>query len=254
MTRTVRDSALLLQVLAGSDSRDPASLRETPPDFLAAADREIKGLRIAWSPDYGYAPVDPEVVEISFKAARVFEELGCSVEESTLALESPFDTWWTLFTPNSHALYGRLLEENADQLTWYARECIEAGKKVTGSEYVKAIGRADRMKSQMSDLFEKYDLLLSPTMPVTAFPVDQYPKEIGGRKAYPSPPWGFVPFTHPINTVGHPAASIPCGFSSDGMPIGLHIVGRIGDEESVVAASAAFEEARPWIQHRPSVS
>ena len=76
------------------------------------------------------------------------------------------------------------------------------------------------------DEFDKYDLLLSPTMPVTAFPTDRYPEEIDGQKAYPTPAWGFVPFTHPINTIGFTAASIPCGFDSDGMPVGLHIIGK----------------------------
>jgi aspartyl-tRNA(Asn)/glutamyl-tRNA(Gln) amidotransferase subunit A len=110
------------------------------------------------------------------------------------------------------------------------------------------------MMAQMADLFEGYDLLLSPTMPLTAFPVRQYPQEIGGKEPYPDPAWGFIPFTHPINTLGNPAASIPCGFSSDGMPIGLHVVGRQGDEETVIRASAAFEQARPWIHHRPPAS
>ncbi len=87
-----------------------------------------------------------------------------------------------------------------------------------------------------------------------AFPVGEYPKQIGGKDVYPNAAWGFVPFTHPINTIGYTAASIPCGFSSEGMPIGLHIIGRKGDEETVLAASAAFERARPWIQIRPPVS
>ena len=254
MSRTVRDSALLLQVLAGHDRRDPGSLREVPADYLAAADRDVRGLRIAWSPDYGYAPVEPEVTEVTARAARVFEELGCSVEEAGLILESPFDPWWTLFSTNAYAAYGELLDRSPDELTWYARMCIEAGKGVSGADYAKALGQRDRMMAKMTDLFEEYDLLLSPTMPLAAFPVREYPQEIGGEAPYPDPAWGFVPFTHPINTVGNPAASIPCGFTSDGMPIGLHIVGRTRDEETVISASAAFEQARPWIHHRPPVS
>ena len=106
MSRTVRDSALLLQVLAGHDSRDPGSLREAPADYLAAAGGDVRGLRIAWSPDYGYAPVEPEVGEVTAQAARVFEELGCSVEEAGLKFESPYDPWWTLFSTNAYASYG----------------------------------------------------------------------------------------------------------------------------------------------------
>ncbi|MFQ5934074.1 MAG: amidase [Dehalococcoidia bacterium] len=252
MTRTVRDSAALLQVLAGYDPRDPSSLRDKPPDFLAALDQDIGGLRIAWSTNYGYSAVDPEVVEVTGKAAQVFEELGCSVEESDLKLDSPFDAFWTLFSTNAYASFGALLENQADQLTDYARECIEHGATVSGADYAKALGYIDRLKSQMADLFEDYDLLLSPAMAVPAFPVGQSPARIAGEEAHPF--WGFLPFTFPINMVGHTAASIPCGFSSDGMPIGLHMVGRRGGEETVIAASAAFERAKPWIEERPAVS
>ena len=254
MTRTVRDSAMLLQVVAGHDPRDPSSMRDTLPDFVAAVDRDIKGLRVAWSPDFGYASSEPEVLETTSGAATVFEELGCSLDESDLTLDSPFDTWWVLNAAFCAAAYEHLMETNADELTWYTRECMEDGMRFTGVDYARALGEKDRMIAQFADVFEEYDLLLSPTMPLTAFPVDKYPEEIGGKKTEPSPHWGFLPFTHPINTIGHPAATIPCGFSSDGMPIGLHIVGRRGDEETVLAASAAFERARPWIQHSPPVS
>ena len=253
LSRTVRDSALLLQVLAGHDPRDPTSLREKPPDFVAAADGAVKGLRIAWSPDFGYTPVDPQVVEITRQAAQVFEELGCSLDEADLTMESPFDAFWQLFSANVSAAYGGSVEGREDELTWYGRLCFERGAEVTGADYARTLGVVDVLKAKMADLFEKYDLLLSPTMSVTAFPVGQPPKEIGGREV-DDPFWAFLPFTFPINMVGHPAASVPCGFSSEKLPVGLHIVGRRGDEATVIAASAAFEEARPWVQHRPPVS
>ena len=106
----------------------------------------------------------------------------------------------------------------------------------------------------MTDLFEEYDLLLSPTLALSSLPVGEFPDEIAGRPVYPHRYFSFHPFTYPINAIGHAAASIPAGFSSDGMPIGLHIVGAKGGEETVIAASAAFERAMPWIQHRPPVS
>ena len=104
----------------------------------------------------------------------------------------------------------------------------------------------------MTDLFEEYDLLLTPTACFPAFPNEKFPGSIRHGSLYPEQFWNGD-FTLPINTIGHPAASIPAGFSADGLPIGLHIVGRKGDEETVLAASAAFERARPWIQHRPPV-
>ena len=252
MSRTVADSALLLQVMAGHDRRDPTSLRETPPDFMAGLSKDVRGLRVAWSADYGYAAVDPEVVEVASRSAQVYEELGCSVEESDLAMDAPFDAFWTIFSANAYTSYGGLLESRADQLTEYARGCIENGEKMTATDYSRAVAYVDRLKAQMADLFEEYDLLLSPTMAVPAFPVGQAPAEIGGREVHPF--WGYLPFTFPINMIGHPAANIPCGFSSDGMPIGLHVVGKRGDEKTVIAASAAFERARPWADRRPPVS
>ena len=108
------------------------------------------------------------------------------------------------------------------------------------------------MKSQFSDAFDRYDLILTPTVAVPAFPVGAPPLKIGGKDTHWF--WGFTPFTMPINMIGSTAASVPCGFSSDGLPMGLHIIGKWGDESTVLAASAAFEQARPWIQHRPQLS
>jgi aspartyl-tRNA(Asn)/glutamyl-tRNA(Gln) amidotransferase subunit A len=254
LTRTVQDAALLLQVMAGYDSRDPGSLRSSVPNFLESVTRGVSGLKIGWSPDYGYAAVDSEVLTISESAANVFTELGCTVIESDIKLEGAFDTWFTLFAAGAYATQGHLLDDEEDPLTWYARYAIEHGSKTTGSDYVRAVGERDRMIQSFAGEFDKFDVILSPTMAVTAFPTDAYPETIGGQKPYPSPEWGFLPFTHPINTIGYTAASVPCGFDSDGMPVGLHIVGKPGDEETVLAVSAAFEEARPWIQHRPPIS
>ncbi len=251
MTRTVRDAAMLLQVLAGYDARDPGSIRQAPPDFLAALDVDLKDTRIAWSPDYGYAAVDPEVVEAARRAAGAFEQMGCAVEVSDVSLDDPFDAFWTIFSAVGYARFGRLLEQ-ADALSEYGLKCIERGASVTGAEYAAALGYVHRLAQRFADLFDEYDLLLSPATAVPAFPIDARPARIAGREVDPF--WGFLPFTFPINMIGHPAASIPAGFSSDGMPIGLHVVGRWGDEETVLAASAAFEKARPWAHLRPPLS
>ncbi len=253
LTRTVADSALLLQVMSGYDSRDSSSLRAPVPDFQSAVERGVEGLRIGWSPDYGYTSVNSEVAEIAENGANVFAEIGCSVEESNLKLQDAFDTWFTLFSSNAYLTQGHLLTDPDDPLTWYAKWTIEEGSNVTGADYAKAVGERDRMTQQFNDEFEKFDILLSPTMAVTAFPTDEYPQDINGEKPYPNPEWGFLPFTHPINTIGFTAASVPCGFDSHGMPVGLHIVGRHGDEESVLAVSAAFEKVRPWSHRRPQV-
>ena len=114
MTRTVKDSAILLQALSGYDARDASSLHEAVPDFVAAVDSDISGLRMGWSADYGYAGVDPEVVEVCAAGARVFEGLGCSVDESDLRLDAPFEIWWVISGCSSYLTQGHLLDDPSD--------------------------------------------------------------------------------------------------------------------------------------------
>jgi Asp-tRNA(Asn)/Glu-tRNA(Gln) amidotransferase A subunit family amidase len=252
LTRTVADSALLLQVMAGHDPRDAASLRDTPEDYVAATERDVSRLRLAWSPDFGYGEVDPEVVDVASGAARAFEGLGCEIGEADLVLNEPFEPFWTLFCGVVYGRYAAVMSEHRDELSDYARECLERGEALSAVDYVLALGYVDLLRAQFADLFERYDLLLSPTMAVPAFPVGEPPTEIAGRGVDAFS--GAFPFTYPINMIGYTAASVPCGRSADGLPIGLQIVGRPGDEATVLAASAAFERARPWADLRPPVS
>jgi aspartyl-tRNA(Asn)/glutamyl-tRNA(Gln) amidotransferase subunit A len=252
MSRTVRDTALLLQVLAGPDPRDPTCMQESPPDFTSNLDAGVAGWRIAWSPDLGYAPVDPEVARISGEAARIFDELGAVVEEPGLVIEDPFPAFWDVFATATYTSYGHLLEGHRDEFTDYGRRSLDHGASVTGASLNRALLRVDLLRRQMDTFFDRYDLLLTPTMAVPAFPIGQRPSVIGGKPVEPY--WGYLPFTFPINMTGQTAASVPCGFSSDGMPIGLHIVGPRGAEAKVLQAAAAFEQARPWQDKRPPVS
>ena len=252
MSRTVADTALLLQVLAGADPRDPTSMRETPPDFTAGLNQGVSGLRLAWSPDLGYAGVDPEVVETTEKAAQVFQELGASVDEAGLVLEDPFPAFFDVFSTATYTSYGHLLEQHGPDFTDYVRLTLEHAASLTAVDLSRALLRVDQLRRQMETFFDDYDLLLTPTMAVPAFPIDQRPTVIGGKEVDPF--WGYLPFTFPINMTGQTASSVPCGFSADGLPIGLHIVGPRGAEALVLRASAAFEEARPWAHHRPPIS
>ena len=249
MARTVRDAAVLLQALAGHDPRDPASMRETPPDFEAALDAGVSGLRIAWSSNMGYAVIDPEVVEVTSRAARVFEELGCVVDEPEFGLDDPVPAFLNIFYIGNYVSYGHLLDECPELLTDNTLFCLEHARNVTGADYAGSIRAVDQMRARVDDLMESYDLLLTPTLAVPAFPVGEPPSRIGGVDVPAR--GGFSPMTRPFNLTGQPAASIPCGFSAEGLPIGLQIVGRRGDEATVLRASAAFEQARPWILHKP---
>lgn len=250
IARTVRDAALLLQVIAGPDHRDPSSRRVSATDFLRALEQKpSRRWRIAWSPDLGYAAVDSQVKEVAQRAARSFEALGCIVEDVSPRLEDPFPIFATIVLADGYAAHGHLLEKHAADLMPYVRSSLEAGRKVAGSEYSRALRALERFRSQMADLFQRYDLLLTPTTAVPAFPLGQRPEVIAGKKV--SKLWGPFPFTLPFNLTGQPAANLPCGFSSEGLPIGLHIVGRYGGESTVLQASAVFEDIHPRAEKRP---
>ena len=252
MSRSVADTALLLQVLAGPDSRDPASIRQSPPDFSAGLNGGVRGWRIAWSPDFGYAPVDPEVARVTAQAARLFEELGAIVEEPQLTVEDPFPAFWDVFTTGAYASYGHMMDQHREDFTDYGLRSLEHGAEVTGADLARALLRVDQLRRQFEVFLDDYDLLVTPTMAVSAFPVDQRPSVIGGKTVDPA--WGYLPFTYPINMTGQTASSVPCGFSADGMPIGLHLIGPAGSEAKVLQASAALENLHPWIGQRPPVS
>ena len=251
LARNVRDAATLLQALAGYDSRDMTAMREEPPDFVAAVGQGVEGLRVAWSVDLGYAAVDAEVARIAAEGARVFEELGCVVEEPQISLQHPIEYFMTIFSTGAYVSYKDLYEQRRGLLTNYVRGNLALGESTTGEEFVKAMLAYQRLQSQADDIMEEYDLLLTPTMSVPAFRVGQFPRVIEGRAV--DPRLGYMPYTPVFNLTGQPAASVPCGFTEDGMPIGLHIVGRRGEEGTVLRASAAFEEARPWSHLRPPV-
>ena len=254
LSRTVRDAALLLQTLSGHDSRDPTSLRQAPPDFVAAVDREVRGMRVAWSPDFGFAEVDPEVSAVTSSAALVFEELGCHLEESDLAMDPPYDTFGPIIAADFFAMCGVYLETHADQLTEIALFFLEQGAKVTAAEYARTLALIDLLKARMTDFFEEFDLLLSPDGVLPRLSKRGVPRSVVAPQEPTPTSTGTVPSPFRSTSIGHPAASVPAGFSRDGLPIGLQIVGRKGGEETVLAASAALERARPWIQHRPPVS
>ena len=251
LARNVRDAATLLQALAGYDSRDMTAMREEPPDFVAAVAQSLEGLRVAWSVDLGYAAVDAEVARIAAEGARVFEDLGCVVEEPQISLQHPIEYFMTIFSTGAYVSYKDLYEQKRGLLTNYVRGNLALGESTTGEEFVKAMLAYQRVRSQADDIMEEYDLLLTPTMSVPAFQVGQFPRVIDGQSV--DPRLGYMPYTPVFNLTGQPAASVPCGFTEDGMPIGLHIVGRRGEEETVLRASAAFEEARPWAHLRPPV-
>ena len=251
MTRTLRDAALLLNVIAGPDERDRLSLPATGENWLMACEGGVRGLRVAWSPDLGYAAVDPEVARLVASAARRFaDDLGCVVEEDNPGFADPGRAGRIIFYGGVAANVAGLSPERAALVDpALARALEEETAGLTALDYVGANATRQAVWDATRRFFGRYDLLLTPTVAVPPFPADREgPCEVAGRAVERL---GWTPFTYPFNLTGNPALTVPAGFTATGLPVGLQIVGRRFDEATVLRAGAAFEAAQPWADRRP---
>jgi Asp-tRNA(Asn)/Glu-tRNA(Gln) amidotransferase A subunit family amidase len=257
LARTVRDAALLLQAMAGPDPRDPLSIDAPPEDYLAACDGDLRNLIVVWSADLGYAPVDPEVRRIAAAAALRFTELGAKVEVRDPDWPDP-GAFHKVICDVANA--SRHLDRATQRPEWIEpslMRMIEDGRRVSGVEHAQALAERSTFHDRARRFFEGCDLLLTPQQPVPAWTAEpgpgphQGPTSIGGR-ATPSL-FDRLGFTFPFNLTGQPAASVPCGFTADGLPVGLQIVGRWHADALVLRAAAAFEALRPWTARRPEI-
>ena len=254
LTRTVRDAALLLQVIAGHDPRDPTSLRQTPPNFVRAADMTIEGLRIGWSPDFGFADVDPEVLDITFRAARVFEDLGCEVEQADIALDPPYDTFGPIIAGDFYTNFGRYKNNGDELFTDYAKFLLERGSQVTVADYARALGEMDLLEGA----HDRPVRAIRPAAHTDGVLSSVQIRRISGRGI-----WHFRIPRSVLERGLHFADKRdwpPRGECTGGVHVRwsarrtAHVVGRELDEPTVLAASAAFESAQPWDHVRPPVS
>jgi aspartyl-tRNA(Asn)/glutamyl-tRNA(Gln) amidotransferase subunit A len=245
LTRCVADAALALTVMAAPDLRDVYAWTSPAPDFRVGLDGGVADLRVAYSPRLGYAKrVEPEIAAAVAAAAGVFAELGAQVEEADPDLGGdPIAAWTTLWWSSAAAL----LQPFDERVRELADPGLVAGAAqgiaTSAIDYIRAqLARAE-LHGACARFFARYDLLLTPAMPLAAFEA--------GHVMPPSGGWGeawtdWSPFSYPFNLTQQPAASIPCGLTRAGLPIGLQIVGAIGADDLVLRASRAFEAARPF--------
>jgi aspartyl-tRNA(Asn)/glutamyl-tRNA(Gln) amidotransferase subunit A len=242
ITRTVADAALMMSVAAGPDMRDRHSLPRADFDWMQCLEGGVRGMRVAYSPDWGYAAVDPEVREIVGKAVKVFErDLGCVVEEANPGWNDPFAAFLAIM----------MAESDLKGMREMARKYPMSGHLVdmlmmpwTAEDFTNANMVRKSVVRKMAQFMSRYDLLLTPTLAVPPFAIHmQGPEKIDGRYVRPAE---FLAFTFPLNLTGQPAATVPAGWTADGLPVGLQIVGRHLDDPTVLRASAAFEAAAPW--------
>jgi Asp-tRNA(Asn)/Glu-tRNA(Gln) amidotransferase A subunit family amidase len=260
MTRTVRDAATLLQVMAGFDGRDAFSMRTHPPDYLSELEAGVEGVRMAWSADFGWImPDEPEVVAICHEAARSFSAMGAVYSEPAVRVENPMDPLEQVQEYSPAAVDKRLRElapDFLDSFTWIAQQPPEKRELLT--DYVANMGNYVDIEGflnsispkarachvdRLSDLFDRVDLLMSPTIARRAFV-----REGGGPSQLQ-----YTAYTLIFNQSGHCAATVPAGFY-EGMPVGLQIIGRQGEEALVMRAARALERERPWAHHHPIVA
>lgn len=251
LTRTVRDAAMMLNVIGGPDWRDRNSVDATASDYLAACEGDIRGLRVGWSRDLGFASIEPEILAVVENAVSAFADLGCEVVEVDADLEDPWAPLSVIWATGMAAGHRDDFAQVRSQIDPGRAAVVEEGFGYSGVDLTAAHNAKALFAEKVLGLTEQYDILVTPTVPVTAFEVGKdQPGSVNGR---PTSYLSWTPYTYVFNLTGQPAATVPCGFAADGLPVGLQIVGRWRDDATVLRASAAFESVRPWVQHHPTV-
>jgi aspartyl-tRNA(Asn)/glutamyl-tRNA(Gln) amidotransferase subunit A len=252
MTRTVRDAALMLTVIAGPDERDLSSLPDEKLDFAKLLKGNLTGLRVAWSPTLGSAIVDPEVLAVTERAATHWKEFGCRLERVDPGFPDLREAWEVIFCGGIGTRLAPYLPDRKADIDPGLIQIIEVSLKWPATKYVQAWFDRLQFWDQARKFFAKYDLLLTPTVACPPFRVGM--EGPGTIDSKPVSTYEWIPFTFPFNLTGQPACTVPCGFTKDGLPIGLQIVGRRFDDAAVLRAAALFEQVEPWVAKRPPIS
>ena len=243
MARTVADVALMLNVLAMPDARDWHALPYDGTDWTQGLDAGIKGLKVAYSPTLGYAKVDPEVASLAATAAAAFRELGAHVEEVPRLFDDPTEVFWIHWLVGAYNALQALPAEKRGMLEPELLQSVEAGERVTLKRYLAASNARGQLGLAMKLFHTRYDLLLTPALAVPAFAVDRLTPD-GTVGAFSWTSW--TPFTYPFNLTRQPAATVPCGFTAAGLPVGLQIVGPSYGDQLVLTAARAYEKHQPF--------
>ena len=247
MTHTVEDAALMLTIMAEPDPRDWFCLPAPDLDYRVGLNGGVRGLRIAWSPTLGYAKVEPEVAALTAKAIRVFEEMGATVEEVEAPFEDPTEVFRTHFFAGFAHAFHNFTSEQLDLLDPGLKQVVvEQARKVTLEDYMTALDRRGALGRATRAFHQKYDLLLTPTLAVAAFTAGRLVPEGWAEDWLPWAPFAFL-----FNLTGQPAATVPCGFTEAGLPVGLQVVGGLHQDALVLRAAQAYQSARPTLDRRP---
>ena len=253
MARTVADTALMLSAIAGPDPRAPIAVREPGRSFALPLERDFNGATVAWSMDFGGLPVDPEVTLVIEAKRRVFDDLGMTVKPGQPDFTAADEVFKTLRAWSFIQGYGDLLETHRDQIKDTVIWNLEAGFALTGPQIARAEMDRTTLYHRARRFMEQHDFMVFPVSQVPPFDVNTpYPTEIDGVEMETYIDW--MKSCYYVTVTGLPAISVPCGFTSSGLPVGLQIVGRHEDEFGVLQLAHAFEQATQTWKRRPPVA
>lgn len=242
MTRTVEDAALMMDVLTGFDSRDWSALPTPLESHLVALDRGVAGMRMAFSSTLGYVDVDPEVAALVRRAVDVLADLGAVIDEVDPGFPDPVDAFNILWYSGAAKAVEQFPPHSWAQLDPGLQEICATGRQFSASDYVAATAERARLGLLMGQLHKTYDVLLTPTLPLVAFAAGREVPE-----GWASPRWtSWTPFSYPFNLTQQPAASLPCGLTSAGLPAGLQVVGARHADARVLAVCKAYQDVQGW--------
>lgn len=257
-TRTVMDTALMLEAMAGWDPSDPHSFGMNATGAVEAArgDGDLKGLRVAWRPYLANTIADSEYLALVQDAAEAFGDLGAIVEPMGDDLEPTEPFWLMLSTALWNARFGELLPKWRDRISPTLIAQMERGTSASAEEVGLALMLRTKLYRQVQSWFERFDVIAMPSLSRTALGIDEAlyePIAIENRKV-DTVRRAWYPYTHPFNLTGNPAIVLPAGMHSDGLPVSIQLVGRRGEDQKLLRVAALFEKARPWAHVRPGIA
>lgn len=247
MTRTVADAALMMNEIAKPDNRDWHSLPFEDCDYTKKLKKNLHGMRIAFSANLGYVNVDPEIAKLVKSAVKVLKNLGAKVTVIDPGFSDPAETFRVLWWSGARNAVGQLPDEKKALLDPQLAGVVEMAKDITLAQFQEATRQRGALGAHMRTFMADYDALVTPTLPLTAFEAGKLsPVDMGQGQ------WvNWTPFSYPFNLTQQPAASVPCGFTSAELPAGLHVVGKMFDDKTVLQICAAYEAETEFYKLRP---
>jgi aspartyl-tRNA(Asn)/glutamyl-tRNA(Gln) amidotransferase subunit A len=252
LAKDVRDAALIMKVIAGHDPHDPTTSNVPVPDYTAALIGDIDGVRVGMPQPYFFEAVQPRVKEAVMQAITQLTQLGARLEEKTLnGLDQAPQVLWDLIAGDAGVVHEAHLRTHVEVLDPEVRQLGERGLRLMASDYLKAQQSREAMTQQLMLTLENVDVLVTPTSPIVAPKLGEDQVDLDGHRVPMRPVLRRL--TLPFNLSGLPACTIPCGFSADGLPIGLQIIGKPFDEATVLRVAHAYERHTTWHQQRPAM-